>query len=300
MVENMVKPLAYGFVILSVLAGCSDSNEHAAGAGGSAAGHDGGQSGAGGQHDASTETLSCSERESIASNAVVDALDGAELGCSTAADCEEISIDTECHAACGAVVATQHKAEVEAAIAAQDATTCADYHSDGCMLVIPPCEPPLGFNCVAGRCTEGTGEPACTDHTIRWGEDGGLVASRVVFTLEPCARFRAFTMSGDQPASMVCDGPVPSDTIDALNALIASADVQGALEDAPVIFGNDTRPVDGTVTRIDIDGAIIDVGQQCTGGAGCIDIPAGVTDLTELLQNVVGQQHNISDCFNTT
>jgi hypothetical protein len=305
MVENMVKPLAYGFVILSVLAGCSDSNDDAAGAGGSAAGHDGGPSGTGGQHDASTETLSCSERESIASNAVVDALDGSELGCSTADDCEEISIDTECHAACGAVVATEHKAAVEAAIAAQDATTCADYESDGCARVIPPCDPPLGsLVCQSGRCTHG--EPgACTEHVIRWGSDGGLVASRTLFVLEPCARFRAFTMTSGQPdATMICDNVVPEDhpiTGAGIDALIAGEDVQNAIADAPVVLGIDARPVDGTLTRIEIDGAILDVGEPCDGADDCTEIPPGVRALATTLQNLVGQQHDVSPtCMNTT
>lgn len=297
----------YRAAILIMLLGCSARHESAAGAGGAAAGHDGGQSGAAGEHDASTEMLSCSERESLASNAVADALVGADRGCTTRSDCEAISIDTDCHAACGAVVATEHKAAVAAVIAAEDAMTCAGFESDGCMRVIPPCDPPLGVDCEAGRCIDGVadaGRPACTEHVIRWGEDGGLVASSIQFLLEPCARFRAFTMTPGQPEQMICDSVVPDDrSVSAgdLDALIASDDVMRAIADAPVVFGIDSRPVDGTVKRIEIDGAIIDVGGPCAGGAGCVAIPRGVSELATMLQSLVGQQHDVAPtCLNTT
>lgn len=107
--------------------------------------------------DASDKPLSCEERIERSSNALAQVIDDASLSCSSASDCVDISTSTACHAACGALVGAADVPHVEAAIAEQDATTCAGFETDGCERLIPPCIPPPPFDCIDQRCTS-TGE----------------------------------------------------------------------------------------------------------------------------------------------
>jgi hypothetical protein len=62
----------------------------------------------------------------------------------------------------------------------------------------------------------------------------------------------------------------------------------------------DTRPVDGAVYRIDLGGAVIEVGAPCGSGGGlggaCIAIPPAIADLVSTLQALVADQKLLPDC----
>src|SRR5262245_19272414 len=74
----------------------------------------------------------CREREQQAAEAVAEALESVDLSCRDDADCKLVSIDCDCHAACGALVGRGGEATVQAAIAAQNAGVCAGFERDGC------------------------------------------------------------------------------------------------------------------------------------------------------------------------
>jgi len=76
---------------------------------------------------------------------------------------------------------------------------------------------------------------------------------------------------------------------------IDNADVRAAIAAAPVLYGNDPRPADGQVMRIEIGSAIIEVGGACRA-VDCKPVPAGVSSLAEMLKAVTKQQLSRSPC----
>lgn len=293
--------------------GGRDSAVGSSGSGSGQAGSSAGSAGAGG-----SSALTCKEREAMASRAVSDALRAADLSCEVDEDCERISIDTRCHAACGGLVGPEGKTSVQAVIADQNAGICATFERDGCRVIIPPCVPPQPIACIAGVCSEDDGtqpepdagtpdsgtppEPGCLSAAIGWGLDGGFVAYRDQFALEPCAEFSAERMPGRSPGDPeACANEVVADadiTIGDVNAALAHPDVTAGFAAAPVLYGRDTRPVDGTVFRIERGGKVIELGQDCGGGgsAGCRSIPAGLAALRQLLQSLAQQQVALDGC----
>jgi hypothetical protein len=175
----------------------------------------GGTAGTAGHDDAGDGDAgeSCMDREQAAWSAVRAALDATELTCETRADCAQISIDTDCHAACGALVSVDDAASITSVIDEQNATTCAGFEDEGCRRVIPPCIPPRDYDCIEGRCTN-TEEPvsSCIAQEIAWGPSGGLVAFTQRHTLTPCRTFALErTTLGSMPVVTGCENEIEED-----------------------------------------------------------------------------------------
>jgi hypothetical protein len=83
-----------------------------------------------------------------------------------------------------------------------------------------------------------------------------------------------------------CTGIVSAGDV---TSAIAHADVQAAIAAAPVLYGEDPRPYDGQVLRIQVRSAVIDVGVPCRNSP-CKPIPAGVQNLGTLLQTMTKEQ----------
>lgn len=269
--------------------------------------------GAGGVGGTGTTDL-CAQRARQAADTLAAVVEAADLNCVVDADCSLVSTDTFCHATCGALAGPDGKAQIEAAVASENQGRCASYAADGCTRVIPPCVPPAPVRCSRGTCTWDDGgapdggspvpdadvpQEGCVDVGVSWRLDGGFVAYTDDLTLTPC---RSFTLerraAGDPGSSASCSNEVALDatvTADDVDAALANADVQAAFALAPVLFGRDSRPVDGTVFRIEVGGAVIEIGDACAD-PGCTPIPAGVAALRTLLQELAEQQRALPDC----
>jgi hypothetical protein len=82
-----------------------------------------------------------------------------------------------------------------------------------------------------------------------------------------------------------------------ITGALANSDVQAALKAAPILYGRDLRPVDGTVFRITVGGSkTIDVGTPCSTLQGCAAIPRGVAALVELLRALDEQELGRAPC----
>jgi hypothetical protein len=64
---------------------------------------------------------------------------------------------------------------------------------------------------------------------------------------------------------------------------------------APVVYGEDTRPADGQMLRIDIDGAVIEVGEPCHSSA-CKPIPDVIATLGAALRALSKQELAQGSC----
>ena len=141
------------------------------------------------------------------------------------------------------------------------------------------------------------GECACLVEEIAWWRDGGLVPSSIEGHLTPCAQFEYTETTGEPVAHRFCwatlelcsDAYGPDDVNDA----IAHPDVQAALARAPILFGADSRDLDGHVDHIEVGGKVIELGAPCGApeqAAHC-EIPKGVENLDKLLGYIQLQQH---------
>ncbi len=277
----------------------------------------------------------CPSHTRTAEDAIQATIDGLDMGCASDADCTRVSVDTDCSASCGRVVAMSERETLQSTVQAQNEGTCVGFVEADCPLSIPPCPPPLEVACVAGTCSEvfrsqstpvvptpgpidaGTpddeedggvtdGGPDgdmvfgdCIDDTLTFFFDGGFVAFRDEHVLAPCAEFSITRTSfGDPGSDGSCSNQVADDapiTVADVQQALAHPDVQMAFG-TRVIFGADTRPADGQIFRIELGGDVIEVGSQCMGGGGCLPIPTGVQLLQGMLQNLIAQQRALPDC----
>lgn len=119
----------------------------------------------------------------------------------------------------------------------------------------------------------------CVRARVAWGLDGGLTPFRATQALEGCATFRhERSTMGRAPLSCRQDLDSCSSEFAAIAALLLRPDVLMVSTLAPVFYGEDTRAADGQVLRIDIGGALIEVGEPCRSAA-CKPIPAGIATL---------------------
>ena len=128
----------------------------------------------------------------------------------------------------------------------------------------------------------------CLPVSLHWGNNGGNARYVEDSAVAPCktySRMRDY-MANAPPTTckqelLACGSN--SIGIGDLTGALRNADVQQAVRSAPVLYGGDPRPVDGTVLRVTIGGAVIDIGTPCAGGGACKAIPPGVAALGQVL-----------------
>jgi hypothetical protein len=126
----------------------------------------------------------------------------------------------------------------------------------------------------------------CVRTRVAWGLDGGLVPFRETNALERCATFTHERTTGRRPP-LTCRQELDacSSDVAAVAALLLRPDILMVTALAPVFYGEDTRPADGQVLRLDIGGAVIDVGEPCRSSA-CKPIPDSIATLGAALRAI--------------
>jgi hypothetical protein len=129
--------------------------------------------------------------------------------------------------------------------------------------------------------------------TVSWGSNGGLVRYQDTSKLDPP---RAYTHMRDNlgnAAPITCHTELagcPSLAIAEINRALVNPTVRGALA-MHTVYGVDSRPVDGTVFRIQLGADYLDVGTPCgMPPSGCTQIPAVVQGLVDGLTAVDGTE----------
>jgi hypothetical protein len=131
--------------------------------------------------------------------------------------------------------------------------------------------------------------------------DGGLSPQHDVNELHPCKTFVNTRQTLTPGATNACKQEL-GDCTNAVSAAdiaaaVAHPDVQRAIAASPVLYGEDTRPVDGQVTVIELSGRI-EIGYPCRTSA-CNPIPAGVQALADLLATLKKQELGRPPCSTT-
>ncbi|KYF58748.1 hypothetical protein BE04_14270 [Sorangium cellulosum] len=149
-----------------------------------------------------------------------------------------------------------------------------------------------------GSSSDGSGGSdgcGCVADPIRWGYFGGFTPNAETSALSPC-RFFSFerrAIRGDR-LLMTCSQELEACEEGVSAGDVASAlghpDVVAALAAAPVLYGRDARPVDGSLFRIQVDGAVVDVGYECGEAPDCVPIPDGVAALADALRTLTQEQ----------
>ena len=145
--------------------------------------------------------------------------------------------------------------------------------------------------------------------TLRFGPEGGFVPYQTTYSISSPRRFLLErTSSGSTPVR--CETTIPACgatddvTVDTLVTALGHADVGAAFQAAAasdagtVLYGVDTRPVDGQLFFIERDGRFVYVGAPCRTGSGasCVNAPAGVQRLVDVLNALQEQESRRPVC----
>jgi len=144
----------------------------------------------------------------------------------------------------------------------------------------------------------------CVPLAIRWGNNGGNARYTEESEVSPCKTYTRARDNGGNALPITCKQDLlacgsNSIGIGDLTGALRNADVQQALRSAPVLYGTDPRPVDGTVLRVVIASAVVDVGGPCGGGGACKPIPPGVAALAQVLSLLDKQELAKPPCSTT-
>jgi hypothetical protein len=161
----------------------------------------------------------------------------------------------------------------------------------------------------AGKADSGDSATACgcISYAISWGYIGGMVAYTDRSTLGTCFKYthRRDSFVTSEP-SLVCEQEEPlcdNKTVigsEQITAAIQNTDVQSALSNGNILYGVDSRPVDGQVFEIKVGDDTIEVGSNCgTSGNSCVPIPQGVQTLVALLKKLDKEQLGKPPCSKT-
>ena len=94
----------------------------------------------------------CDSRRDKAAAEIQSVIDTNRM-CEKDEDCTSIAFQSNCFDSCTRAVNASGASAVSAAVAKVNATTCANYASDGCTRESPPCAPPTNPKCIAKLCT---------------------------------------------------------------------------------------------------------------------------------------------------
>ncbi|MEA2699203.1 MAG: hypothetical protein QOI66_3474 [Myxococcales bacterium] len=151
-----------------------------------------------------------------------------------------------------------------------------------------------------------TGDGCTLADTYAFGWTGGLVAFSDESTLSPPNKYdhvRTYFRSdgGTKSCSITqlsCQGMNSFGLYDIQLALQKSDVVSAFNEPTPLLYGTDSRPVDGAVYSVRrSDGHGVLVGGDCAGGAGnCRPIPGGLTVLVGILKQFDQQMLARPEC----
>ncbi len=164
---------------------------------------------------------------------------------------------------------------------------------------------PSGWSCPDAGDVAPPVDVACTDcvsSTVSWGMNGGRVLFQDRSSVASCRVFTFHRMSFGGPPDRMCSNDVPGCSATArpniadLQAALADPDVVAALAMAPVLYGRDTRPSDGTVFQIQVGSRLVEIGVDCAGASGCRPVPPGVARLRTLLESISAAQLRIGMC----
>jgi hypothetical protein len=151
---------------------------------------------------------------------------------------------------------------------------------------------------------DSTDDCGCVVDAITWGTNGGSFPSVVSSTLSPCDRFsHQRDPAGTSLPALTCshDLDTCTSTVSAreINVALEQPDVRAALAAAPILFGRDSRPVDGVVFRITVGAAMVEIGDPCNGAANCREIPQTVAALGIRLRALTSQELGRGSCRDT-
>jgi hypothetical protein len=251
---------------------------------------------------------SCNSLQLKVGELLDEAFTAADKSCIVDADCVETASRVSCWYDCQYPTAFSRagRAAVDAAITEINATQCAEFDAMSCKVSEPGCGTvALRFGCVSGQCelhNSATPLPdcgMCLDQPVSWGPVSSEGVDYESSTLEPCVRYTRIRTRENRSVVDECTGYLGAcdsiASVGAVSTALAHADVTMALNSPgdPVLFGNQHVPANQTPTRDNVPFQVtigmhqIILGGSCEGAPpNCIPVPAGLTALKVLLQQI--------------
>jgi hypothetical protein len=127
----------------------------------------------------------------------------------------------------------------------------------------------------------------CAIGEVNWRNDGGFVAYHLSSKLESCTDY-TLTKTPVEVARPEQQCSVKLEcTEQAVQQALSRSDVAEAF-DSGILYGRDTRPVDGVVLIVTHQGKSLSVGDECRDGdpPNCIPLPVGVRALVAALRDL--------------
>jgi len=145
--------------------------------------------------------------------------------------------------------------------------------------------------------TGGMAACPCASASIVWWQDGGLSPSVSRESISDCNQYSVQRTGKPTSfcASTLADCAQARVGVDDLNAALLHPDVQSALAHAPVLVGRDPRPTDGQLLHLEVDGEVVEVGDNCPNDPSCM-VPSGLLVLRELLGDLEEQEAARVNC----
>lgn len=137
----------------------------------------------------------------------------------------------------------------------------------------------------------------CASSTLMWWQDGVFAPGAPRESISDCNQYAVQRMGKPTTfcSSTLADCAQARVGVDDLNAALLHPDVQNALAHAPVLVGRDLRPLDGTLLHLEVDGKVIEVGDNCPNDPSC-RVPPGLLVLRELLGDLDRQEAARVNC----
>jgi hypothetical protein len=141
----------------------------------------------------------------------------------------------------------------------------------------------------------------CITGRLEWGMNGGHVFFTDTSSLDMCNVFGHQRLpNAPDPPGLSCTQAIsacPSGSVsaDAVERAMNDPAVKAAIAAAPILYGEDSRPVDGQVFRLLQGRAVVEVGNPCAA-TSCKAIPAGVQTLVNTLKQLTKEQLGREPC----
>jgi hypothetical protein len=110
---------------------------------------------------------------------------------------------------------------------------------------------------------------SCLPYEVAWWREGGKTAVQHKYYAKPCNTL----VHSESPPLQECESSLIQGCDDTLGVasitkLLEDPALPAILAAAPILYGTDPRPFDGQVIHFELDGKVIELGDQCSGGNG--------------------------------
>jgi len=234
--------------------------------------------------DVSSTRLSCLDDADYAALLLDDTFEAADNSCADVSDCNAGQIDFLCGVWCARPVSVSGQQDLEGAAALAEEQICASGCNVGFACGTSVQQPGVILACRSGRCIDQRDPCVCHGESVEWTWVGGnaITPSPTHVIAADCGTYE---YRDNDTGGADCQQALTDCAAERVSIALLDAQVTAALAAGGVVFGQDSRPVDGQVLEITVGSSALSVGDPCPGGDdACVAPPEGVMRLMAALE----------------